>query len=187
MEQMHHRRTIRLPSWDYSWPWWYYITIVANGRAPILGDVVDGETRLSPSGEIVRKVWQAIPGRTKAIELDDWVIMPNHFHGIIIINENFVGAIHESPQHTGIVKPSHEEFVKQRRRMMLSRIIGWFKMNSAKRINLLRGTPGAPLWQRNYYDHIIRNDADLHRIRTYIANNPLQWEIDEENPGNAYR
>ncbi len=71
--------------------------------------------------------------------------------------------------------------------MTLSKIIGWFKMNSAKRINIVRGTAGSSLWQRNYNDHIIRNDADLYRIRTYIADNPLQWAIDEENPENLKR
>ena len=67
---------------------------------------------------------------------------------------------------------------------MLSKITGWFKMNSAKRVNLERGTPGVAVWHRSYHDHIIRNDTDLHRIRAYIANNPLQWAIDEENPDN---
>lgn len=66
--------------------------------------------------------------------------------------------------------------------MTLSKIIGWFKMNSAKQVNLVQRTSGRPVWQAGYYDHIIRNDADLHRIRTYIATNPLQWALDEENP-----
>ena len=68
--------------------------------------------------------------------------------------------------------------------MTLSKIIGWFKMNTAKRINVIRGSSGISVWQRNYYDHIIRNDADLDRIRTYIVNNPLQWAFDQENPKN---
>jgi putative transposase len=130
----------------------------------MLGSIVDDMMRLSSPGEIVRDTWSAIPERYKGTELDDCIVMPNHFHGIIIINDQSVGAIHESP----LQKTTREEYIKQRRRMTLSKIIGWFKMNSAKQTNLRQGTPGRTVWQRGFYDHIIRNGADLDRIRTYI-------------------
>jgi putative transposase len=179
--QTRQRRSIRLQAWDYSWPWWYYVTIVVNDGRTIFGKVVNDEVRLSRFGQVVQEKWLAIPKRYKNVELDNYVVMPNHFHGIVIISDNPVEAIHESPLRRDI-NPSHEEYIKRRRRMTLSKIVGWFKMNSAKQINLEQQTSGRAVWQRGFYDHIIRNDADLHRIRTYMANNPLQWAIDEENP-----
>ena len=100
--------------------------------------------------------------------------MPNHFHGILWINES-VGAIHELPLPT-------EERRSTRRKMLLPLVIGNFKMNSAKRINQILGSQGVPVWQRNYFEHIIRDEAEFSRIRQYICANPLQWEIDQENP-----
>jgi len=107
------------------------------------------------------------------IELDEWVVMPNHFHGILVLTTN-VGAIHESPLHMT---------VSQRRNMAVPKIIGRFKMVSSKRINESRQTPGAKLWQRNYWEHIVRNESELNRIREYIHDNPAQWELDSLNAG----
>ena len=104
---------------------------------------------------------------------DAFVVMPNHIHGIIFIN---VGAIHESPlQKPRITRPRH---------MLLPKIIGYIKMNSAKKINTLRATSGTPLWQRNYYEHVIRNETDLEEIREYIENNPPKWLEDQNHPAN---
>ena len=96
------------------------------------------------------------------------VIMPNHLHGIIIINETPVGAIHELPL--------------QRRNMLLPKIIGYLKMNTAKRINQLRDNSGTPVWQRNYYERVIRNDHELQSVRQYIDDNPIKWAEDENHP-----
>jgi len=109
--------------------------------------------------------------------------MPNHFHGIIIIrkgdaNEG-VGAIHELPLRQKKASPIIPTDRHSRRRMLLPKIIGYFKMNTAKHINILRDAKGQNVWQRNYYESIIRNEADLHNIRDYIQSNPLQWEFDE--------
>ena len=140
----------------------------------MFGKVVEDQVVLTTSGEVLMRHWDDLPNHYE-IELDSHVVMPNHFHGIIIINDQSVGAIHESPL-------LREQKVIKRRNMLLAKIIGRFKMKTAKEINLLRMKQGFPVWQRNYYEHIIRDDADLHRIRTYIKNNPLQWAIDEENP-----
>ena len=174
---------MRLEGWDYSWGWWYFVTIVVKDRTPALGNIAGEELHVSAFGNIVRETWLRIPKQYRAAELDEFVVMPNHVHGIIILSETSVGAIHESPLRTDI-HDSHEDYVTRRRRMTLSKIIGWFKMKSAKEINLLRNMPGCRFWQRGYYDHIIRNDADLHRIRQYVTSNPLMWSFDEENPRN---
>jgi len=176
------RQSTRLQEWNYSWPGWYYVTTVIKLREQILGSVVNSAMYLSPYGHIAEETWQRIPRRYRNTELDLYVVMPNHVHGIIIINDHSVGAIHESPLQE---EKDYQDFM-QRRKMTLSRIMGWFKMNTAKQINLLRGGVGFFVWQRGYYDHIIRNEADLLRIRTYIASNPLQWTIDEENPQHAH-
>ena len=97
--------------------------------------------------------------------------MPNHIHGIIIITKSVVGAIHESPLHEMPLRD-------KRRQMMLSKIIGQFKMNSAKQINLSKNISGTPVWQRNYYERIIRDDDELNRVRGYIKNNPVNWKQD---------
>ena len=110
--------------------------------------------------------------------MDEFVIMPNHVHGIIsIVSDSEVGAIHELPL-------QQYNNWKERRRMVLPKIIGRFKMNSAKHINQIRNTLGIPVWQRNYYEHVIRDEEELNRIREYILTNPSQWEKDENNPVN---
>ncbi len=141
------------------------------------GEVVDSEMKMNQFGEIVRECWEEIPEKYQNVEMDEFVVMPNHFHDIIIINESKmndgdVGAIHELPLRT--------DDMVQRRRMLLPKIIGRFKMNSAKRINEIRDYPGESVWQRNYYEHIIRDEDELIRIREYIYNNPKRWPRDEE-------
>ena len=174
--QLHHRRSIRLRDYDYSWAGWYFVTLCTHGRECILGKAMNDSILETDLGKLVRETWAHLPNHY-AVELDDFVMMPNHIHGIIIIRDSTVGAIHESPL--------RKDAKSKRRKMLLSKIIGRFKMTSAKRINLLRETPGRPAWQRGFYEHIIRNDTDLHRIRIYMKNNPLQWALDEENPENA--
>ena len=174
----HHRRSIRLKEYDYSWVGWYYITICTRDHGCILGNLRDDLILENHLGRMVRETWIDLPNHY-AIDLDDFVIMPNHIHGIVIINNLTVGAIHESPL--------QRDTKSIRRKMLLSKIIGRFKMTSAKNANILLKKPSLPFWQRGFYEHIIRNDADLYRIRTYIRNNPLQWALDEENPENVRR
>ena len=146
--------------------------------------------RLNDIGNIVHEEWTKTPIIRPEIELDGFVLMPNHVHGIIIINEMpnaKCDGVFQKPHRRGEVaspqKPTGDG-TSPLRNTGLGRVIASFKYQSTKRINESMGTPGKKVFQRGYYDHIIRNDADLHRIRTYIANNPLQWAIDEENPEN---
>jgi len=124
---------------------------------------------LNAAGNIVKTWWLKIPDKFKNTKLDVFVVMPNHFHGIIhIIPIHSVGAIHESPLQKPIL----------RRKMLLPKIIGYYKMNSAKQINHNRNVQGVSVWQRNYYEHIIRNENELWKIRKYIVTNPKNWKND---------
>jgi len=162
-----------LKGYDYSRAGACFITICTRGRECILGDLVDGEMRFNEYGDIVRGEWLNLPNRYPDIELDAVVIMPNHIHAIIAIHA--VGVIHELPLRND---------TKHRRTMLIPKIVGYVKMNSAKRINQSRNMPGARVWQRNYHEHVIRNEADLARIRKYVANNPRKWDTDRQNPDN---
>ncbi|MDD3806815.1 MAG: hypothetical protein PHE86_02090 [Candidatus Marinimicrobia bacterium] len=172
----HHRQSIRLKDYDYSQPGAYFVTICTQNQECLFGKIVDGKMVLNECGKITKQCWLDIPNHYSNAELDEFVIMPNHIHGIIIIVGGInVGAIHESPQHESPLPP-HSTIT--RRKMLLPKIIGFYKMNSAKQINQIRHMPGTPVWQRNYYEHIIRNENEneLNRVHKYIINNPLQWQ-----------
>ena len=168
----HQRRSIRLPDYDYSQPGAYFVTLCAHERETLFGDVVDDVMRLNDYGEIVVAVWDDLPGHYSHVELDAFVIMPNHVHGIIVIADNAVGARHASPLQS---------------RPTLGIIVGSYKSAVTKRINELRHTPGVSVWQRNYYEHVVRSEHELNTIRAYIQNNPLRWALDHDNPINAPR
>ena len=179
----YHRRSIRLRGWDYSEPGGYFVTICAHGRECLFGEITGGEMRLSRFGTIVRDAWNDLPNHYPHVQLDEFVVMPNHVHGIIVLtDDSIVGA------NSYVVGASSElapTGTTTHKRHPLSEIIRSFKTFSARRINTIRQTPGVPVWQRNYYEHIVRNDADLNRIRAYIEHNPFQWTLDEENPDTA--
>ena len=168
--KIHHRRSIRLKEYDYSSAGWYYVTVCTQERICRLGDISEGQIKLSEAGRIAERSWKWLGAHFTNVELDSYVIMPNHLHGIVIMNERRRGGSRTAPTEIQS-KP-------------LGRLIGAFKTTSTKEINLVRGTPGKVFWQRGFYEHIVRNDADLDRIRTYIRDNPLQWALDEENPDN---
>ena len=186
----HHRRSLRLPNYDYTQSGAYFVTICTWNRECLLGEIVAGEMRLNEYGHIVVECWLAIPQHFPRVELDAFVVMPNHIHGIIMIagathpSPDLVGATHASPDPVGATHASPLQ--KQHRSgpnpQSLGAIVGSFKSAAAKRINEFRGTPGFPVWQRNYYEHIIRNESALQRIRMYIQNNPINWDLDSENP-----
>ena len=166
-------KSIRLPDWDYSSDGAYYVTMCTQNREYFFGNVINDETRLSDIGEIIKKYWQDIPTHFKNIKLDEFVVMPDHVHGILIINNDHkqpVEAIHELPlQKT-------QQTRKLRRQMLIPKIIGKFKMQTTKLFHEIKNT-SEKLWQRDYFEHIIRNENELNRIREYIINNPSKWEI----------
>jgi len=166
-------RSIRLKGYDYTQPGAYFVTIVTRNRACLFGDVVEGEVRLSHFGEIARRNWQAMGEHFPYTESAVFVIMPNHVHGIIFIA---VEARHAVP-----LQSSLESFGKPISGSIPT-IVRSFKSVVSRDINELRQTPGASVWQRNYFEHIIRNEESLNRIRQYILDNPARWEFDRENP-----
>jgi REP element-mobilizing transposase RayT len=167
----HHRRSIRLPDHDYRSPGAYFVTICTHQGKLLFGEVVDDDVVLNEYGQIAHEEWQASEDIRREIELDAFVIMPNHIHGIVWIREkdddSVVGAHGRAP-------------------LRLPRSLGSFmagyKSAVTARINRTRDTPGAPVWQRNYYEHIIRNDTALERIREYIQHNAAHWSEDRLHP-----
>jgi REP element-mobilizing transposase RayT len=174
MKSPHHRRSIRRPGYDHSQPGAYFVTICTRNRECVLGEAVEGEVRLNEAGRVVSDTWNWLGRQYPYVEPDEWVIMPNHLHAIVIIHANPSDEPSRGGSRTAPTLP---------RRKPLGLSIGALKTVSAKRINELRGTPGAAVWQRNYFEHVLRDEEDLRRIREYIAHNPLSSEIDEENPG----
>jgi putative transposase len=196
----HQRKSIRLKGYDYTCPGAYFVTITAYRRACVFGEIEGGVMRLNEWGNIVAQCWSAIPDHYCDVVMDEFTIMPNHIHGIIVICENDVkraypvGATHGEIVGAGcgdivgagLPRPYGNEPTCVETEMhtpTLGQIVAVYKYQTTKRINQIRGTPGAPVWQRNYWDHIIRDDDDLFRIREYIHNNPVQWETDVENGG----
>ena len=169
--QRHHRHSIRLPGYDYSRAGAYFVTICTHEKECLFGKITDGDMDLNEFGKIVWKFWQQIPARYENVDIPVAVVMPNHFHGIILFHETAGG---------GKVTTEQLNDPAFRRRMLLPKIMGYFKMNCAKEINELRNSSGIPVWQKNYYEHIIRDEMDYERKYNYIKNNPLKWLEDEE-------
>ncbi|MEJ5299358.1 MAG: transposase [Thermodesulforhabdaceae bacterium] len=177
--QHHHRQSIRLKNYDYTQPGAYFITLCTYERAQLFGYVDNGAMVLNALGEIARQCWLAIPNHFPHTELDEFVIMPNHVHGIIWIVGD-VGARHAVPLQSAVRK-TMEQF-GQPVLGSIPTIVRSFKSAVTHRINQYRGTPGALVWQRNYYEHIIRTERVLNAIRQYIRDNPLRWHMDRYNP-----
>ena len=183
--KLFYRRSLRLCGYNYSQSGAYFITICTNKRRCLFGNIVNNEVNLNELGNIVLNIWNSLPNKYSNIELDEFVIMPNHLHGIILITD--VEAIHELPlQESMNVGTIHELSLGERWNMLLPKVIGYFKMNSAKIINQKILSSGTLLWQRNYYEHIIRNESELDRIREYIVNNPIKWMQDYDNPDSKH-
>lgn len=171
---IHHRRSIRLPEYDYSQAGAYFITLCAHQREYLFGEIVDGEMKLNEFGQIVQSTWHALVNHVARIELDAFVIMPNHIHGIITIVG--AGSVRAGSVRAGS-EPAPTTDITQKQ-TPLSEIVRQLKTFSARRINLARNTPGEPVWQRNYYEHIIRDEKSYNAISEYILDNPAKWELD---------
>jgi putative transposase len=170
MSAMRQRHSIRLPGYDYSQPGAYFVTFCTRGRECLFGSVVNCEMQLNDMGRKVWLVWKDLPRRFANVTLDAFTVMPNHIHGII-----FVGAQFIAPNQLALAQRG-----AMNRAPTLGEIVRTYKAVSTR---LIRQSisPGF-VWQRNYYEHVIRDDHSLERIRDYIANNPARWAEDEENP-----
>jgi REP element-mobilizing transposase RayT len=176
---IHRRRSIRLPLHNYAKEGEYFITIVGKDRECLFGSIIDGEMQLSDIGQIVRDEWLRTHEIRPYVELDEFVVMPNHVHGILVITGRGTspppvnsrrGVSQYAP--TGFKSPSET----------VGAIIRGFKSATTKRINQFRNSPGTPVWQRNYYERVIRDERELDQTRAYIADNIVHWQSDEENP-----
>jgi len=227
---IHHRRSIRLKGYDYTQQGAYFVTICTHQRNCLFGEIVDGEIKLNTNGEIARGSWLSIPRHFKNVELDEFVIMPNHLHGIIIIessevagealaNQDFSQLFSEvagealanqdfSQLFSEVAGEAlaNQDFSKQQnlssqcfaptvytgetikingtKPQSLAAITQNYKSVSTRQINRMNKAKGNVIWQRNYYEHIIRNEEALNNIREYIVNNPINWVKDQENPAN---
>jgi putative transposase len=170
------RHSIRLPDYDYSSAGAYFVTICTREKELLF------ERR--EIRDVVDESWQSIPKHFPRAGTDAFVVMPNHVHGVIWIldPEEQVGATAVGAQHAA---PLQQSGVVQHNRLQpgsLGVIVRSFKSAVTKGINELRDTPGEPVWQRNYYERVVRNDDELNRIREYIQLNPLKWNLDRDNP-----
>lgn len=176
-----HRRSIRMKGYDYSQPGAYFITICTHQNQSFFGKIVDGEMQLNDLGKVVQFTWDDLVNHVDNIELGPFVIMPNHVHGIIQITAPDVGA---GLDKEGSVRAGSEPApTTSSSHTPLSEIVRQFKTFSARRVNNLRKSTGDPVWQRNYYEHIIRNNESFQKIGDYILTNPIQWENDRYYPG----
>ncbi|RMF88108.1 MAG: transposase [Nitrospinota bacterium] len=165
-----HRRSIRLSGYDYTQPGAYFVTICTQKHRHLFGEVVDGKVRLSTSGSIVHEEWFRTARLRPSVVLyaDEFVVMPNHIHGIIWIRDQ-VGAQRRCAPTPHLVPGS------------LGVIVRAFKSAVTRRINVLRYTRGVSVWQRNYWEHVIRTERTLEVVRRYIVENPLRWHLDRYN------
>ena len=163
-----------MKEYDYSQEGGYFLTICTAGHRHLLGEVTNCEAVLSKYGAIAQECWQQIPTHFTGIILDEFIVMPNHIHGVVIIRfaDDNVGARHAVPL---------REFGRLPRQS-LHIIVGSFKSAVTRQVNAIRKTPNTPFWQRNYYERVIRNEPELNRIKEYIVNNPVKWQFDRENP-----
>jgi len=181
--KIHHRQSIRLRGYDYSQPGSYFITLCTQNRECNLGEIMNGEMKFTVRGFIIDEFWLKIPDHFPNVELDEFIVMPNHIHGIIVINGNF----HERGKHQQNHKESGENNIEggetpPLRKTTLGQIIAYYKYQTTKIINQIDNTPAIRIWQRNYYERIIRNQKILDLARQYIFQNPFRWDKDPNNP-----
>ena len=179
------RRAMRLRGYDYSQPGAYFVTTCVQHRKCLFGTIIDGGMRLNKIGQIVVECWNRISQHFPSVELGESVIMPNHFHGIISWG---IAETRDPQPFVGARSPRPPENTNNRRGEVpspsLGKIVAYFKYQSTKHINQHHNTLGTRIWQRNYHDHIIRDDIDLQRLRQYMQNNPMKWELDQLHPDN---
>ena len=173
--EIHHRRSVRLSGYDYAQSGAYFVTICAENRACLFGIVTDGTVQLNDAGRIVQTAWSGLPGRFSQINVDSFVVMPNHIHGIIVVGAQFIAPLNSLSN-----KVEEAASGTMNRTPTVGEIIRTYKAVSTRAI---RCTVNADFrWQRNYYEHIVRNEESLNRIRQYIVDNPIRWDSDRDNP-----
>ena len=166
------RKSIRLVDYDYAQSGAYFVTVCAAARQCLFGEIIDTKVRLNAVGRIVAEEWEWMGLVRENVLLDAFVVMPNHIHGIVVIVAG-PGGEEDASIHGQL------RMFGQSQTGALPNIVGGFKSAVTRRVNELYGTQGESLWQQNYYEHIIRSDEDLARVRDYIHNNPAAWANDD--------
>lgn len=191
------RKPLRLAGYDYAQAGAYFVTIVTQGRTLLFGEIVQDEMRLNAAGNMTEKIWQSLRERFPTVELGEYVVMPNHFHAVIIlVGAGLVPARHgrgpsmnEESDASGGVDVTGATTRVAPTGPTLGQIIGAFKSITTHEYIVGVKTLGWPafdksIWQRNYYEHIIRSEDAAQRIALYIESNPARWADDKENPSN---
>ena len=199
------RRNMRLRNYDYSQPGAYFVSICVQHRKCLFGTITDGKMQLNEIAQIVVECWKHIPQHFPSVKLGDYVIMPNHMHGIIAWDIPKTISLHPSKntrdRRGEVPSPTNRKNMtstSNRRGEVpspvnrkdkipspsLGKIVAYFKYQSTKHINQHNNISRTRIWQRNYHDHVIRDDKDLQRLRQYIQNNPMKWELDQLHPDN---
>jgi len=181
----YHHRSIRLRGYDYTRAGAYFVTICTKDHACLLGEIEDAEMVLNDAGRIASDCLCAVEQHFRTVELDAFVVMPNHVHAIIVIIDARgslecapvvrVGAQHAAPPQPASSPPTVTPG-------SLAAVVRSYKSAVTRQVRQQSGASGIQVWQRNYYEHIVRNEDSLNRIRQYIADNPARWEFDRENP-----
>jgi len=169
------RKSPRLSGYDYDLVGGYFVTIATHKHIPYFGEVVDDEMCLNAIGEIIQECWCKIPEHNPNVILDEFIVMPNHLHAILFINEQNVGGRRASPEKVTELRARHASPLRKSKRGTLSTIIGSYKSAVTKRINQHLKTAGQSIWQRSFYDRIIRDEDELHNLRDYVRHNVSKW------------
>ena len=167
---IHHRRSLRIPGYDYSQNGAYFITVCTHNHKCIFGNIIDGEMKLNGFGEIIQTEWEKTVNIRAEIKLGEYVIMPNHFHAIVFITTESCRGVRPDAPTIRIMGPKPKS---------IGALMAGFKSSVTNQINKIRNTPKSPVWQRNYWEHIIRDEKSFDEISTYIINNPGKWQFDK--------
>jgi REP element-mobilizing transposase RayT len=165
---LNQRKPNRLRNYDYSQGGYYFVTICTQSRIEFFGEIQNGAMVLNENGKIAEKVWIGIPEHFGNVELDEFVVMPNHIHGIIVVKKDIVGNRHACS-------------LQKRQYQTIPVVVGSYKSAVTRNIRKIKSSGSGFVWQKSFYDHIIRDGSSLNRIREYVINNSIQWDTDVEN------
>lgn len=181
-KSLRRRKNLRLPEYDYAQEGAYFITVCTHNKVCLFGDIVDEEMVLNDAGKIAQQCWMEIPVHFPHVTLDYFVVMPNHVHGVLFIGDEpaFVGAKNFSPSRSSTTRSTDAPYKAHGTSKTIGSIVRGFKIGVTKWIR--QNSAAHTVWQRNFFERIIRNERELVEIREYVVNNPQKWAIDRENP-----
>ena len=188
--EIHHRRSIRLKDYDYSQEGAYFVTICTAEGKEIFGEVKNSQMYMTPQGEIASTIWFTLPQRFPGIELDSFVVMPNHVHGILVRTERFPPSTREATtQNKTVNRQSNMKLYRTSpyRSQMLNEIVRTFKGATSYYVRCSDESMKGFGWHREFFERIIRNTRELDALREYIQNNPAKWELDKMHPQSGWK